>query len=362
LTRRLCWSGAPSFATAWAESRGPPMGAWGLGSDENDTTYDSVGFGIFERLQGVALTEEGKVSLTAELQAERPAALNEPGVVVLLIKLGCTLDQDTIRAAVTALDAELISDANSSGWSDVEGRKAVVRHEILLLEAALKSGNKLPGDPIGARGITTGGTQPDAHLKHTREDESSDDSDSDPDDGPESDNSGEYGYSAEEKLTTHLRFRVGDRVEAKRQSPLGPVWFSTGRVTACFQLIEQGDAFGDTMIGRFSAYAIELDCDDSKVWAPRDHDRYVRKGSSEKPAPAALREEAMSLGYDVSDMDDVEVPPHTPWYAPLRFTVGQKVLANGQTGTITQQWYREERSSRRALPPGRLVCVSDLAG
>ena len=109
------------------------------------------------------------MSLTAELQAERPAALNEPGVVVLLIKLGCTLDQDTIRAAVTALDAELISDANSSGWSDVEGRKAVVRHEILLLEAALKSGNKLPGDPIGARGITTGGTRPDAHLRHTRE-------------------------------------------------------------------------------------------------------------------------------------------------------------------------------------------------
>ena len=73
------------------------MGAWGLGSDENDPTYDSVGFGIFERLQGVALTEEGKVSLTAELQAERPAALNEPGVVVLLIKLGCALDQKRCR-------------------------------------------------------------------------------------------------------------------------------------------------------------------------------------------------------------------------------------------------------------------------
>jgi hypothetical protein len=218
-------------------------------------------------------------------------------------------------------------------------RRAAERIKICLGSAAMPDPSEL-----------LPGFASDASNWDCQNDESSDDSD--PDDGPESDNSGEYGYSAEEKLTTHLRFRVGDRVEAKRQSPLGPVWFSTGRVTACFQLIEQGDAFGDTMIGRFSAYAIELDCDDSKVWAPRDHDRYVRKGSSEKPAPAALREEAMSLGYDVSDMDDVEVPPHTPWYAPLRFTVGQKVLANGQTGTITQQWYREER----------LVCVSDLAG
>ena len=47
------------------------MGAWGLGSDENDTTYDSVGFGIFERLQGVALTEEGKVSLRSFRRSAR---------------------------------------------------------------------------------------------------------------------------------------------------------------------------------------------------------------------------------------------------------------------------------------------------
>ena len=247
------------------------MGAWGLGSDENDPTYDSVGFGIFERLQGVALTEEGKVSLPAELEAERPAALNEPGVVVLLIKLGCALDQDTIRGAISVLRAEHISEENSSGWSDFEGRKAVVLQEILLLEAALKNDNKLPGDPIGVLGIMTGGTRP-----YTAINDSGDESD--PDDNEESSFAGEYGYSAEEKLTTRLRFRVGDRVEAKLQTPVGHSYFSTGCVTACFKLVQQGDAVGNTMVGRFSAYTIELDCG-REVWAPRDHDRWCGRAA-----------------------------------------------------------------------------------
>ena len=35
------------------------MGAWGLGSDENDWTYDEIGFGIQDRFSGGALTAEG---------------------------------------------------------------------------------------------------------------------------------------------------------------------------------------------------------------------------------------------------------------------------------------------------------------
>ena len=145
-------------STAPVDQATRPIGAWGLGSDENDLVYDFVGLGATARLRGVRhLTAQQLISIPAELLRERPVVLSEPGVVVLLLKLGCTLDRDIILEAVAALESELRLDT-SSRWSDVEGRKSVVRYECMLLKAALRNENMLPGDPIGSLGSLSGGS------------------------------------------------------------------------------------------------------------------------------------------------------------------------------------------------------------
>eukprot|EP01043_Picozoa_sp_COSAG02_P010383 COSAG02_NODE_364_length_23758_cov_17.250011_6_plen_427_part_00 len=330
---------------------------WGLGSDENNLAYDLVGFGTMDRVRGVRrLTRQQKISIPAELLRERPNALRDPGAVVLLIKLGCTLDHDTILEAIEALESELRLDTLLSRWSDVAGRKSVVRYERLLLKTALQNGNMLPGDPIGSLGSRTGGSPSRIQAEE-------DDYDSDPDDGPESCTIDVEGYSADEKLTTHLRFMVGDRVEAKISTPLGRTYYSPGCVAECFKLIEPDDNFPmpEAMIGRYSAYTINLDIG-LRVFAPRDHDRSVRK-LDRLPSAAELRFETMTHG-TLSRVNDPATPPHTPWHAPLRFGVGRKVVANGQRGTITQHWYRDAHyppnvwcAYQILLANGDLVCA-----
>ena len=341
-------------STAPVDQATRPIGAWGLGSDENELVYDFVGLGATARVRGVRhLTAQQLISIPAELLRERPVVLSEPGVVVLLLKLGCTLDRDIILEAVAALESELRLDT-SSLWSDVVGRKSVVRYECMLLKAALRNENMLPGDPIGSLGSWSGGSPPRIQTEE-------DDYDSDPDDGPESSTIGIPGYTADEKLTTHLRFGVGDRVEANISTALGRTYFSPGHIVECFELVEPDNSMPDAMIGKFSAYTIHLDIG-KRVCAPRDHDRFVRK-REQPPSAVELHIETMTHG-TVSRANDTATPPQTPWHAPLRFALGRKVVANGQFGTITQQWYREAHyppnvwcAYQILLANGNLVCA-----
>ena len=237
-------------STALVDQATRPIGAWGLGSDENELVYDFVGLGATARVRGVRhLTAQQLISIPAELLRERPVVLSEPGVVVLLLKLGCTLDRDIILEAVAALESELRLDT-SSLWSDVVGRKSVVRYECMLLKAALRNENMLPGDPIGSLGSWSGGSPPRIQTEE-------DDYDSDPDDGPESSTIGMRG-TQRTKSSPHLRFGVGDRVEANISTALGRTYFSPGHVVECFKLVEPDDPMPDAMIGKFSAYTIDL--------------------------------------------------------------------------------------------------------
>jgi len=130
------------------------MGAWGLGSDENDWTYDTVGFGILDRMSGVGLTEEGRaadgfVKDVVEMSGS-DNVLDNVGVAILLLKLGCPVPVtklQSVRAKLAAeKDGELYPD-------NAEERKAVVEKEIQLVDSAIENNGTVPGPPIGARGI-----------------------------------------------------------------------------------------------------------------------------------------------------------------------------------------------------------------
>ena len=79
------------------------MGAWGLDSSENDSTFDAAGFGIMERCGGVELSDTGKEAIAEDILKEDPKALDptseyalSTGPVVLLLKMGA------LRQVVTA--------------------------------------------------------------------------------------------------------------------------------------------------------------------------------------------------------------------------------------------------------------------
>ena len=123
------------------------MGAWGFGSDENDTTYDLLGVGVMERGSGVTLNDESKKTIASELDKE--GALSSVGVVVWLIKEGALVPVATIEATRKALEAE---DPEKGGcWKDPEKRKQEIDKEVALLKRAIEAGGQI--DSTGARGI-----------------------------------------------------------------------------------------------------------------------------------------------------------------------------------------------------------------
>ena len=81
-------------------------GAWGFASDENDWTWDAVGLGIMERLHGVSEPDRAGACGPAERRREETLmgpgeVLKQPGVAMFLLKLGCTLNMETIRHVKT---------------------------------------------------------------------------------------------------------------------------------------------------------------------------------------------------------------------------------------------------------------------
>lgn len=165
----------PRYRRGRSKRRGSPMGAWGHASDENDQTYDQLGWGVEQRIAGVSLTEEAKKALPTQLARERPECLQQAGVVVLLIKLGCTLPTTVIETALDqlALDARWFAQrqrqtSNRRDGDEGESKserfdrevRSVITHEILLLKACVAAGGQLPASPIGVQGMLDGGTRP----------------------------------------------------------------------------------------------------------------------------------------------------------------------------------------------------------
>ncbi|KAL3905634.1 MAG: hypothetical protein SGILL_009600 [Bacillariaceae sp.] len=126
------------------------MGAWGLGSDENDWTYDAVGLGIDERMDGISLSEQGRSGLVKELLEMDSNVLTNVGVVIWLLKLGCPVPMKALMATRATLVAEKVG---SMFPDKIEERKAIVGREIQMIDSALSNNGSVLGPPIGVRGI-----------------------------------------------------------------------------------------------------------------------------------------------------------------------------------------------------------------
>ena len=149
------------------------MGVWGLGSDENDATYDAVGIDLMERVSGVSFVNPGQEDprlekLPADLRKNKPQVFDQPGVVILLLKLGCAVEVEAIQKAQSALELQLLAlpwrgdgitgadsptgRASRQYWNpgatgilpehqdNPEGRKAAIDEETKLCEEAIANG------------------------------------------------------------------------------------------------------------------------------------------------------------------------------------------------------------------------------
>ena len=129
------------------------MGRWGLGSDENDGTYDRVFTSIMDRVQGgVGIPAELRSDYVKEIvQANTDLdVLKLPGVVIFLLKQGCPVPVDKLRDVREQLEAE------DYWWTfptKGQERKAVIESEISMIDAAIGNGGAVPGPPVGTRGI-----------------------------------------------------------------------------------------------------------------------------------------------------------------------------------------------------------------
>ena len=140
------------------------MGQWGFGSDENDTTYDELSFGMAERVRGfhpLGLDDTSKQELLHRLYSECGETWSV-GMVIWCLKMGMGLRKVTLIGALENLIVEL-ADGNfnfSGKHSDRDlwvRREAYTRLEIRMIETALKSPNGWTDDKLvqGTRGITS---------------------------------------------------------------------------------------------------------------------------------------------------------------------------------------------------------------
>ena len=126
------------------------MGAWGLGSDENDPTWDAVGLGIMERAEGGNLLPDSALKI---MQSVDEDLVSDPGVAVLLLKLGCKVSEADLQSARGDLSTDLQS-LRSDPTLSASPRARVIENEVAFIDSCIANGGSAPGEPPGARGIT----------------------------------------------------------------------------------------------------------------------------------------------------------------------------------------------------------------
>ena len=129
------------------------MGAWGLGSDENDWTWDALGMGIQERAQGFGLADGAQrrfVDVVVDQSPMGTDVLNHTGVTILLLKKGCTIPREHLENCRRKLAAEKSEEIYPN---DTEERRRIVREEIEIIDHAIANDGYVPGQVINSRAI-----------------------------------------------------------------------------------------------------------------------------------------------------------------------------------------------------------------
>jgi len=115
------------------------MGSWGLGSDENDDTYNAMGFGIFERFGGVSFKDESLPEVSKIYsedvfpQADGIAFL---GSVVFALRHRLTVEEKWLNKAKEQIIAERESDTCE------ENRKEILEEELSEINSALRNNGR----------------------------------------------------------------------------------------------------------------------------------------------------------------------------------------------------------------------------
>ena len=111
------------------------MGFWGVGSDENDGTYDKLGVGIVGRANGVELTAKGR----KEAKKDFPTLEKTPGVVIWFVKQGIAVPKNIMKKTICTLKKE-DPDKDPIGWYEPNKRKTAIRREIKMLNNRIDTG------------------------------------------------------------------------------------------------------------------------------------------------------------------------------------------------------------------------------
>jgi len=177
------------------------MGCWGVASDENDHTWDEMpicgkkgaedddplGENIGEnRLVNYKATKHSRyggvwtrnlatsdieqfMSDVNEISFEEgsvPDTFKWPrtslGCVIFLLKVGCRVPRKFLMTAQHVLQDENVAETYPE---NINERKKIICTELDMISRALSNGGKLPGDPIGVRGLFVG-MSPTERKKH----------------------------------------------------------------------------------------------------------------------------------------------------------------------------------------------------
>lgn len=154
------------------------MGAWGLASDENDKTFQKIGFKAIQWATPLLhpLSIPNHVEFMNLIYKASAADGDEltVGMAIFCLKMGCGLRKSTLQNVLVQLQKELDEKSIYSSYIDKKGRLEVVKYEIDMVKAAMKNKRGWTSDEyiVGVRGVVSGGTHgkttSDRHPPHPR--------------------------------------------------------------------------------------------------------------------------------------------------------------------------------------------------
>jgi len=166
------------------------MGCWGFASDENDHTWDEMPTldmneesrlvnntaskdsrygGVWRRNLATSDIAQFMSDVNEEQAFEEgsaPDTFKWPrtslGCVIFLLKVGCIVPRKFLITAQHVLEDETVEDTYPE---NINERKEIIITEQKMISSALSNGGKLPGDPIGVRGLFCDMSKTD-RIKH----------------------------------------------------------------------------------------------------------------------------------------------------------------------------------------------------
>lgn len=166
------------------------MGCWGFASDENDHTWDempTLDVNEESRLVNNTASKDSRyggvwrrnlatsdiaqfMSDVNEEQAFEEGAVPDTfkwyrtslGCVIFLLKVGCCVPRKFLMTAQHVLQDETVTETYPD---NINERKETIVTELNMISRALSNGGKLPGDPIGVRGLFCDMSKTD-RIKH----------------------------------------------------------------------------------------------------------------------------------------------------------------------------------------------------